>query len=394
MYELILLKLDSSELLCSIISTFDNGMSIHPVPSYYSPFEVPQQHKMMTEAIQSPSTRNIHQNSFPSMRSLRERPVVDRDTTEHIEGEGDAICDKHGPSATSPRTARCTIRTKMQKGSNVLDNLRIIRATSSSCSKKSGGDKVSVGPPKEVLIFDGQRRYCVSPASCSNREARQHHKMVEDLLASCSRRVVAIRKPSRFTFDVVPSVSTSDSLSTDRTTSPNGVVLGNETKTILSPDDEMSILEDLAKSETNDQRSNHSREKHSKPGNVHLRARARTSSTELSFNTAISGSKETHNKMNDNPLKPTCDDMPRSCVVTARTNDSSEARSVVRAETSENALLTTCGSATTTVVGLLNHGHQNDVQEGNNLVSLVGNQEEITESAPWFSFTFFFSWFF
>lgn len=301
-----------------------------------SPFIIPN-NTQMTEGIHSPATSNVYQDSFPNMTTVQECLGDDIEVTKQIDGGGCVISYKPRLSSTSPSPGRSPNLKKKKKGSNLLGRLRIIKATSSiGCSRRSDCDQDSGAPPNEVVLIDGQRECCVSPASCGDREAHQHHNLVEELLASCSRRVVTIPKPCRFTFDVVPSMSSGDS--------PTTAVCGDDA---LSSKNENPILDGMANNQTTGPRSSHSGDTLSEQVKVHFRARTRTSSTELTSSTTASSSKDTQYRTRGNQL-----------------NQNRDANVI-----------------------------QSDVKDGDKLVSFVSN-EHTTESSSWFSFSFFVSWFF
>jgi hypothetical protein len=371
----------------------------------------------MAEAIPSTSRGKVHHDSFPNTAHVRERQDDDHDipiVTELIDSKGFDIYDPPPLSCGSSKSGRRSNRNKKQKGSSLLGRLRIIKATSSGCSRRPGSDRSSAAPPKEVVVVDGQRGYCASPASCSNRDARQHHKLVEELLASYSHRVVTLRRPCRFTFDVVPSMSIGDSSTSDGTTSTADEELlvetdgvdevygdhaGSEATTAPSPKNEISILDDLANIEITGSRhrSSHTLDKHhSKQPKVHSRPRSRTSSTELTSCTTASTSKDSRYGMSDKTLTPNPEDRSGT-VMTIKSMQqvgggigSGPPQKVAPAATYE--LAKSCGQLSPPSAGLP-HGKQSDVKAGDNIVSFTANGDT-SESTSWFSFSFFVSWFF
>jgi hypothetical protein len=135
------------------------------------------------------------------------------------------------PPTAYSRTRRNWTRAKTTttKGSALMGRLKIIQAVNGGCSRRVSGLGSYAALPSEVVVVDGHHRAhrsATTPASCvSNTDAVQHHELVEELLASSSRKLTMFRKPSRFTFDVVPSVSYGDaSATTDGTTSTEGLV--------------------------------------------------------------------------------------------------------------------------------------------------------------------------
>jgi len=105
--------------------------------------------------------------------------------------------DKHRPItkvADVPPPPPPVPKKKKKKVSSILSRLRIIKA---SPSRWKGRNNDPVLPlPNEVVVFQGQE----TPSSCTERGE------IEASLESAKR---VLRRPSRFTFDVVPSVSES-----------------------------------------------------------------------------------------------------------------------------------------------------------------------------------------
>jgi hypothetical protein len=108
---------------------------------------------------------------------------------------------------------------KKKKVSSILERLRIIKVSPSRGTRQ--GPKVP--PPNEVVVVKDMP----TPSSCSEREE------IEESL-EVSKKI--LRKPSRFTFDLVPSISESYDDSNLPTT--------NKGLAIVNVDSGLSILDD------------------------------------------------------------------------------------------------------------------------------------------------------
>jgi hypothetical protein len=140
-------------------------------------------------------------------------PVQKKVTTESSE--------THGPTILPPSNRQSNNK---EKPHSLLGRLRIIKV--SPCKGKRPSNEDSNAPlPNEVVVVDGAS----SPFSCTE------HEEIEASLESALR---VLRKPSRFTFDIVPSFSESFD---DRPASPMAEEDDNQVAVVRNSVNRLSI---------------------------------------------------------------------------------------------------------------------------------------------------------
>jgi hypothetical protein len=100
---------------------------------------------------------------------------------------------KQGSSISSPRP-KVSVK-KTTKAPSLLGRLRVVKVSPDK-GKKTDKDMSNAPLPNEVVVMDNES----SPSSCTDNEE------IEESLETMK---IILRKPCRFTFDVVPSVSES-----------------------------------------------------------------------------------------------------------------------------------------------------------------------------------------